>query len=566
MIDTVGRPDGAVESDDERSTDELVTCPGRGGWFRAPWLIWTAVAVAVDVPAIAYLRFGFGDVGHLEEWSLFRLYENHGTQYWASAGSPVERSMMRPLQDLPSSVAYDFEPDGFAALHALVTIGLTMRSWAMYLVVRRLTCCRAVAVTTAILFALYPAWQGGMTTRTAHFQLASAAIVWGIWLLLRSTEQLRRGELLAMTVLVIAGLMMYEAYYSVVAFVPLLLVWRGVRGRQLWWLSAAWYIGPALNVLHMGAVWMFGPPQYQEDLAGGAVQVSAGELIRLAGRVWSGATYGLVRPWHGWSFAPIALLAVAATVAALVVVGRDHHPRASRRADLIWLVGLLASLPVFALVFVAFPVHLRDPLRIFYVVAFPGALMVGLALSLIGNRTVQLVLCALTGATVVLGGAAQREHWHDISTYQEHVLGGIAGEYIAGGMPTEVVMLDPGHLTGTIYTLHPGFPSIDMRYLFEDPSLTVTVCHVSPEGRADLPVGTPCRLSGGSVTLEGGREVADDDVLTLTLSPAGAVSLTAPGGPSQAVPDRVFKVLGCMEERTCEPFPANDGFEAPGLE
>lgn len=557
------------------ASESLKVAPQADRPHPISWPHRLAVAVLVAVPAVGQSRYGWGDVGHLEEWSTYRRLDQDGPLFWITGDSTYNASMLRPMQLAPASLAYLIDSDSFAGYHPLAAAALALRAWAMYMLACALGSSRQAAAVGGLLFALFPAWQGALTTRLLHFNVAAGAITIAAWLLLRAARRTRPGELIAMGLLTGLGLAIYEAYYPIVVLVPLLLLAIGVSGRRLAALAAAWYVVPVANAVRMAWVWRYGPPQYQEVLVEGSSGASFGDLLRLAARVWSGAAVRLVRPWHGWSLAPLTLIVAAVAVAAAISIAAHDdrlggHRAAGnsrqRRVRLLLALGLYASFPLIAAVYAGFAVHLRDPQRIFYAVAFPAALAFAVLLDLVPRRTARAGIGAMVAAAVVVGAFAQRRHWHDVSTFQARTLGAVATAYSEHGAPPELVLLDPTGHTGGIFTLHPGFVEIDLRYLFQRSDISVTVCHADAAERPSLPVGDPCWSDSHEIALDDGRLVPTAKVLTLQLSRGGVEYVDGPTGPVLTVPDRVRAALDCVSDSSCAPLPSPDGLEAPGLE
>ncbi|MDO8392072.1 MAG: hypothetical protein Q7V57_16475 [Actinomycetota bacterium] len=155
------------------------------------------IACIVSIPAALQLAGGWNDAGILEEWGLFELFSRRGPQFWLSTSSAISSQALRPLS-------------------------------------------------------AFPAWSGIFLFRTTQTQMASALVTIAAWLLVRSNERTSWPEVAVMACAGCAAMMAYEAYYSVVVFVPLVLVLSGpITRTRFALLSGLWFIGPFLNGLRM---------------------------------------------------------------------------------------------------------------------------------------------------------------------------------------------------------------------------------------------------------------------------------------------------------------------------
>ncbi len=547
------------EVDDEGTTrvgEADTEVPARSALGRRSTVI---LVVVLLIPGAIQILGGYDDVGLLEEWGFFELYSRQGPLFFLGTDSAVASQAMRPLTLFPSSVAWLIDNDSFRGLHIAQAVGLSLRCASMYLLLVELRVGRRIAVAVGLTFSLFPAWTGLFVFRTAHFHLASAMITTAAWLLLRSRERDRRAEWLAIAVATVVGLMAYEGYYSVVAFVPLLLLVNGrIPVKRFILLSVVWFVGPVLNGLRILWIMAFGPPQYQEALVTERGR-DAQEVIRLFGRTFRGAGQALIDPPFGHRMTWLGALAIGVTLFALWTIADGGGTTGRRRAWLLSATCALAVMPVTTLVYWPQPAHLVDPLRIFSVAAFPASIAVACLLAAIPGFRKRNAISSLVVTSALLASFGQRAHWHEASQFQERLLGAIALEMAASGMPTEVVLFDVDRRTGGVYTLLEPHTTIAMQYLFSDPSKSVTICQSTPEEVAAFPPGSPCHSEGGSITGANGNSILLETALVLQLKDGDLTVVSAPDGDPVPLPSRVRAALQCVGDGVCLPIPSFTG-------
>ena len=408
-----------------------------------------AMAAVMLAAASPQLLGGMRDVGTIEEWGIYHLFDTQGVVWWTYTSDALRPHSIRPFTVVPHGVGYLLTADSFVGLQVVQTVCLALQAAAMTWLLRTLGAGLPLAGAGGILFALYPALDQAFVTRSVHIHWTSACVVGAAALLMWMTrDRVTPLRAAAMMGAQAVGLMTYEAHYSVVVFVPLLLwaVAAGGTGRRIR-LGLLWFVVPVLNGIRILLFMASGTPVYQEGIAqeqGRSIQ----EFVDLAGRVFRGMA-AVVRPPYGWGVGAVALAVVVLGVA-VVILGRDARATASWRTMAI--TGVVAALiaPVCALVYAAQPVHLLDPLRIFAVASIPATVATVALLAAVSRRvpSLELPLAVLLVVGVALGAQSQRSYWHERTQAIEHTLGAVSIASAADGDDRPIVVVDEAQVTG----------------------------------------------------------------------------------------------------------------------
>ena len=519
-------------------------------------LIRTGLIVAsLVIPALIQLFGGFTDPAQLESWGVFALFDETGPLYFLGRDSPIGSQAMRPLTVFPHAVAYSIDPDSFFGFHLVQAAGIALQSFGMYGLCRQLRLDRQVSLVTSTVFALFPAWTGIFAFRTAHFHFAVGLIAVSGILLLRSRESNRWLELGAMSVLSCVALMFYEGFYLVVSLVPLLLlVENKLPYRRFALLACLWFVGPAINALHILWVLRTGPPQYQE-VAGTSAPRSASEVSSLFGRSWYGSFEGLVSPPFGFQLTILGAIACLLLAGVLIyLVPLSPGAVRPRRALLGAAIGIGLA-PATALVYWNNPAWLADPLRIYSVVSIVMALAIGLIVSSIHSNPLRTAASVVLVVSVVLSAVGQRDYWHRVSEFQEHVAGEILIEMASHGNSTVIALYDPAYQIGDVYSFLEPHLEIALSYLREDPTIRVSVCNTSVEEARLLNSDSACALTPTNVVLADGEVEPISSTLVLELSDGVIDTVTGPPIRQATLGDRALDALDCVDTVSCEPIP-----------
>ena len=527
---------------------------------RSEWVRRTAVVCALAIPAAVQIVGGFGDVGQLEEWGFFGLFDSTGPLYWLGTDSAINSQAMRPLTVFPNGVAWSISSNSFHGYHLLQGLALSLRAISMYLLICQLKWRRSSAIAAALFFALFPAWTGLFVFRTVHFHFASASITLAGWLLLRAQDRVRKSEIAAMIVLAAAGVMFYEGYYSAVVIMPALLLIRGIGRRRMIELTCLWFIGPVVNGLRIVWILRYGPTQYQGEIVS-ADRRSGAEIVDLFGRVWWGVARSIVDPPLGWRISWLCLVAIAVTATALwsAAAGSLREPRPPAVRQFVIATLGFAFAPIAALVYWGNATHLSDPLRIFSMAAFPVAVGAAALLQLAKSIKVEVVTCVGLCVVSLLSSVSQRHEVHLVSEFQSRFLGEVVRLASDAGLPSNYVVYDPERRIGGVYTLLDPYPAIALRYLLDDQSVRMAVCHMTPDAARALPDSERCHLDDRGVTLDDGLRSSSDASLVMHLQGSLLLPVSVPPGQPVAIPERPSDALDCVSADGCEPIPIVDG-------
>ncbi len=441
-----------------------------------------ALASTVIV-CLLWLPFGFGMVGHIEEWDIYSLFVRNGVFFFAGENSPLPSHRLRPLTAAPNAVAYLLSPDSFFAMHLLQMGSLIVKGVSAALMGYWLLRSRLYAALLGLLVIVLPADTMQLSFRSFHINWAVALGMAGVAGLVYSYDRRERtgrgGLALALLSAVSLGvaIQIYEVALVFVPF-PFLLLWarHGIRGTLrvcfthlpvtlFWALSVAICLGYIYTVLKHGST-------YQSDVVGG--QSTSLQMIKE--RLWTLAFTGMGRSLvGGWidavmifveEFRNYVYVVVTGLVIALVLGVPKRRAKAAadataddsgRRALCVRVVAVGLVMTAFGyLPFLSSPAHMAISQRTFLFAAFGAALAtVGLLAFVFGHRRAWWSMGTGT-VLVTLGLAAQMfqfQHYQDISDTERSVLANVVTTVPTIGPGTNVIILDASQRINGVWML-----------------------------------------------------------------------------------------------------------------
>ncbi len=546
----IGRRRPEVADDGPGTSDAIV---GSKEW---PALILAAAGAAVI--AALFQLVHVRDVGSVEEWGIYSLFDRAGVVFWTPASTDLQLHAGRPFVMVPFSIGYLLTENSFVGLHIVQAAGMAVQAAAGCLLLRVLGTRIAPAFVGGLLFALFPAFQWQFSLRAVHIHWTLAFVTIALLLYaIQVRSSIRWKYSIPMIVCGLTGFFMYDSPYLIyVIAAPLVFLRPGWTWRAVLPLLGAWFAAPLIAGGRLVVMQISGQTTYQASLADSRSVRDPAEWIDLYGRIWTGVAR-IVSPANGWAvtaFSLVMLVVALAIVAALSLSDRHQNPSEPRmRWRMGWVgVGALVLGPLAAMVYTQERLHLVDPLRIFSVTALPMTIGVVVTLSvLVGDRTrlaagISLVLAVL----VILAAAGEREHQRRQAVAQQQILGAVESALTIDGSPRSapvVVVDDSGLLQRGYYTLMPDtFPGA-LNYVDRQPGRATTVCQ-DPSAPTRVPIAI-CEFSKGILTVDGVAQPATTRVVALM--PGGR----SPAPSRSALPIRARVVLPCIERMTCATGP-----------
>lgn len=480
----------------------MISPTNRSDTMRAAGLFAIASTVVV---CLLWLPFGFGMVGHIEEWDILSLFTRHGVFFFAGEQSPLASHRLRPLTAAPNAVAYLLSPDSFFSMHLLQMGALIAKGIAGGLMGYWLLRSRTVALILALLVIVFPADTMQLSFRSFHINWSVALGMAGVAGLLYSFERRETGKrgglllaLLSATSLGIA-VQIYEVALIFVPF-PFLLLWArlGLRVsvqtclRQLP-VTGAWLAAVAICLAYIYSVLSHGST-YQSSVVGG--QSATLQLVkeRLAALLYTGMGRSLV---GGWADAVMILLVeystyVYAAACALVVglflalsskAGQGSIDAPQSKGAEAWLlvrtvfIGLIMTALGY-LPFLSSPSHLAISQRTFLFSTFGAALatVALLSLTLVGrSRKWNVVAGTLLVTLGLTTQMYQFHHYEGISNTERKVLAEIVTTLPTIEPTKNLIILDGSQRINSSWMLRDNMFNA-LTYIYGSPVNLVQTC------------------------------------------------------------------------------------------
>lgn len=343
-------------------------------------------------------------------------------------------SPMRPFLSTPWRIAYLLASENFIGVNVVLIALLVIKSLLVYQILHLLNTAQQFAFGVAALVAIFPADTGLFYLGALPIHFMVALLLAAVYMLLRYWKYRRPLSVVAMMTLQALSLGIYEAYFPVIAAVPLLLWWQQKHfSRRLVRVSLIWYIVPVIMALRLLYVVVFLPASadYQSRLFTGLPTLN--DLFSAVANVFG--RHFLT----GWT-SPTAMsqpidYLIAGGVAVLVFAAALRVGTGTVSKRHLWVFGLSGIVLILLCIILYLPTSARfDTSRVFYLSCIGGGLVIAAVLQfLIGGRRAVFALavaclCGL-GAVQLL---AQHRAYYAVSSAQEtyvaelsRVLGGV---------------------------------------------------------------------------------------------------------------------------------------------
>jgi hypothetical protein len=375
------------------------------------------------------------------------------------------------------------------------------------------------AVSVGMLFIIFPADDGLFTFRGMNIHTAVCLYLFAVYMLLSFYEKPHVLKLVAIWLSLLACVFMYELAHPLIAFTPLLLLWKERRlNRKIVRVAVAWWLGPLAAFLY--AAYMFTHYDTYQSWVLARSGLNRPEVLReIVDSVWMAYRRHFV---DGWTMAfgqiglsaPLLLFALAAgalataTTAAQGYAMRGTTPAGNRRYVELILIGLV-------IIFLSYIVYMVTPYRgltyrMCYFTGIGGAISIG-SLAYVISRTVvrwRTVFLVIMGALLGLASVRafnQHQYYVGLSVLQQQLLRGVARAVPKLAPSATLVIVDETSRYRNNWTLGAGFLVEDaLRYVYDDYSLNTIFCTFDPAAGefATLPeVQEQCQFASDEIRL-----------------------------------------------------------------
>ena len=335
--------------------------------------------------ALLYLPFGFGAVGHWEEWIARAWLEGMPFQPWDS------QIAQRPTILISYAAGWLLSPDSFHGMNLVYALILWAKMAFFYAILRQIGSGAFVAFLITLLMAAYPVDKNLMSLRSLNLGLHVLLFLTAVFLALRyrsSPSRLYMALCFLASALCVAA---YETGYGLILAAPLL--W--IRDKRRLNLTLAWYVAPLLKVIYLALIWLSGRGFYrswslqggESDLLESAITVAENMAIVLHEtfiRGWAEAISSLSETqWLPWTALSLGLVAIVA-----LALRRAHPdvPLPSQSRLRRWLLIGFAMLPPAVIVLIASEGYSRNGWQIYIFAPFAAALFAFSIVGLLAHR------------------------------------------------------------------------------------------------------------------------------------------------------------------------------------
>ena len=456
-----------------------------------PELVVAGVGVLVILVAMLWLPFGLkvGFVG--DGWILFHQVD---------AGNPMSATTAtRLFTPVPYMIAYSLTPGQFTGVNLLLALLMAAKGGLLIAILRRLGAPSPLAFGAAALAILLPADSGVFYLGAVTIEFVLVGFLLAVYLLLVYWQQRSLVALVAMSLVHILTVGIYEGIYPLIAVTPLLLLIHERRISRRWLRVALfWYLVPAINaVWYLFVVTNFPRAfQYQGSIAQHPTLALIGEsLLKIYKRhFFDGWVEHLAsiapRDWLLGGLAGLLVLSVGWWLGRNAPVNRRLTWRLALAGLVIMLLGVALYLPTAA----------RDQTVRTYYFSSVGAAITLAALGWSTGR--RLIFAALMGVLALVGMAQllnQHQRYFDQSEQEQAMLTAFARAVPQIAPGTGIVIIDASpeadytRITGgALYTEY------TLPTLYDDYSLGATLC-----GPEEVGTGADkhCRLTDEGMTI-----------------------------------------------------------------
>ena len=371
--------------------------------------------------ALLYAPFGFGTVGHWEEWIAQAWLEGMSFQPWDS------QITGRVWLLVSRAAGWLLTPDSFHGMNLVYAATLFITLACFYGSLRLLGVGAFIAFLLTMLMAAYPVNKNLMSLRSLHPGGHVALLMTAMFLMLRYRATASRLHLALCWLALALGVGLYETGFGLILITPLL--W--LRDRRTIWrrvnLTLAWLIIPLLKVLYLALILLSGRGFYRSwSLADGGENAILDRVVLVVEnlaivlnetfiRGWSEALHALSRTqWLPWSALTLIMIGLVAGMLRRGQRAQSLPPPTQLRRWLLY--GSLLLLPA-VIVLIGFEGYSRNGWQIYLFVPFGAAFVVfslaGLLAHRLGNGGVRdatlLILCLL----LLLPGITRLYWQHD---------------------------------------------------------------------------------------------------------------------------------------------------------
>ena len=207
------------------------------GVKRRAWADFIVVAALMIFVLLLFLPFGFGSIGHWEEW-VYRAYlEGRPSRVSTESVSRFWHLLVYPA-------AHVISPDSFVGLHLIQMVLFSSGLALLYGITRSLNLFPLLAFLLTTIAFVYPVNADLLSTRSIPHTLNICTLLTAIYLMQIFKTTPSRLKQLGILLALFFNIGSYEAGYAIILVVPILwllrspmLTWRNFNLTTIWYLT-----------------------------------------------------------------------------------------------------------------------------------------------------------------------------------------------------------------------------------------------------------------------------------------------------------------------------------------
>lgn len=452
------------------------------------------------IVVLLWLPFGFKTTGLMEEWLLTHDWEIGGkSERGQDVGLFVTTGtlVLRPLAAAAFILPHEATPDSFLGYNLYTMLTFFMRGLLLYAILcKLLPGNKLFAIAVGILFVIFPADDALFIFRGMNMHTAVWFYLLAVYLLLSFYEKPHILKVIVMWICLLIALFALELFYPIVAFTPLILLWKERRlSKRVVRISLVWWVVPVLAFLYIAFMFTRGETYQSWLLSRSGLNQSSvvGEIansILLAYRRHFFDGWGIAIQqlnFTSWLF-PFTLVAtgIAALILGKSITKQDDTPPSPLRPYIeMFFIGIIV-------IFLGYIVYMitpyrQDTWRVYYVSGIGGAICIGCLVHFVARRFQHSgvifagIMSLLIGLSI--GRALhQHEHYVGLSIQQQQLLRGIVSTLPKWDASATLVVVDETGRYRNNWSLGTSYlVEYALRYIYDDYTLQVVLCSFNLE-------------------------------------------------------------------------------------
>jgi hypothetical protein len=437
-------------------------------------------SISISIFALA-LPYGLNVNGTLEEYLVMGASIFEPQREILSHDSQIT---LRPLSFPIAVLSYSLTPYSYFGANIFNYGLIVLKGLILFYLLLRLQYPRVIALSMAILFAIYPTNATSLRLSIV-VQLTTVSFLLALLFLLRLTSKWRILDLMLMGIFLALSMLIYEMAYVLILFVPPLLIAIKKFNKRIMGLSLIWYSIAGLVIIRWLYFYLTIKDSYQSS-----VVVQNNNLFSLFSELIKAYQWTLIGVWYRafvyLYHARLTYIFIAAIVSSILFVmllklSSKDLPKLNNSA----LVPLLLALLLIGLGCAVFLItSVRDSYeRIFGLSAIGAAVFlicVLQGLSRFFARYQDFVFSFAVSGLIFLSlivGMSLREQELIVAFQQQVVVAEIVEEVpdLRGSAPTFVVFDETGSLVNTLYLRR--IIEIPLQLLYDDAGIKGFLCY-----------------------------------------------------------------------------------------